>query len=122
MICRGSRMFSTIGKVLKYRRQTQEYPKKAINSELFIGKPEIDSSKCTKCCECLKHCPSNAIVQDPLTGEIGINVDECIFCVHCEDVCQFNAIHMTNEFEMAVKDLSLIHISEPTRRTPISYA
>lgn len=97
-------MFNTIGKVLKYRRQTQGYPKKSINSEFFIGQPEIDNSKCTKCGECLKHCPSRAIVQDSGTGEIGVNVDECILCVHCEDVCQFNAIHMTNEFEMAVKD------------------
>lgn len=97
-------MFSSIGKVLKYRRLTQRYPQKDLNSKFFIGNPQIDQSKCTRCRECVEHCPSQAIIQNPKTGEIGINLDECIFCVHCEDVCQFDAMHMTNEFEMAVKD------------------
>jgi Ni,Fe-hydrogenase III small subunit/ferredoxin len=97
-------MLKTIGKVIKYRTITQGYPKVEIDKEFFIGKPEINQSKCTKCGECLKRCPSNAIVQNPSTGEIGINIDECIFCVLCEDVCQFDAMHMTNEFEMAEKD------------------
>lgn len=97
-------MFRTIGKVLKYRRVTQGYPKKSVNNTFFIGRPEINNDKCTKCGECIARCPSKAIVQDEATGQVGINVDECIFCVLCEDVCQFDAIHMTKEFEMAVKE------------------
>lgn len=97
-------MFRTIMKVLKYKRLTQGYPKNKPDDRFFVGKPEIDQSKCTKCGECVKHCPSKAIVQDELTGEVGINLDECIFCVLCEDVCKFGAAQMTREYEIAEKD------------------
>lgn len=97
-------MFRTVFKIAKYRRLTQGYPKNKPNDQFFIGKPEINQSKCTKCGECLKRCPVGAIVQDELTGELGINLDECIFCVHCEDVCKFEAAHMTREYETAEKD------------------
>ena len=33
-----------------------------------------------------------------------------------------DAMFNLQEIECTIKDLSLIHISEPTRRTPISYA
>ncbi len=56
-------MFKTIGKIIKYPRLTQDYPKKMIESSCFIGRPEIDNMKCTDCGECLKRCPSGAIVK-----------------------------------------------------------
>lgn len=97
-------MLRTIGKVIKYRRLTQGYPKNKPNATFLLGKPEIDPIRCTKCGECVKRCPSKAIVQDPLTGEMGINLDECIYCVLCEDVCTFGAARMTHEYETAEKN------------------
>lgn len=97
-------MFHTIAKILKYRRLTQGYPKKKPNSEFFAGKPVIDQKNCTKCYECFNRCPSKAIVKDERTGAVGINLDTCIFCMLCEDVCQSDAVHMTHEYELAVKD------------------
>src|SRR5665647_1705353 len=45
---------------------------------------------------------------------------------HCSSCCNGKTWHESNEFKPFCNtisgDLSLIHISEPTRRTPISYA
>lgn len=68
-------MFKTIEKIIKYQRLTQDYPKKTIDSSRFIGKPEIDTAKCTGCGECLKRCPSGAIVHGVGSGSRNIGSD-----------------------------------------------
>ena len=97
-------MFKVIQKIIKYPRLTQNYPRKPLNSSLFIGKPEIDLDTCTRCGECVKRCPSRAIVLDVKENDIGINYDECIFCTLCEEICLVGAAKMTEKFELAEKD------------------
>ncbi|KNZ41796.1 NADH-quinone oxidoreductase subunit NuoB [Acetobacterium bakii] len=97
-------MFKIIKKIIKYPRVTQNYPKYTDHSIPFIGKPEIDLEKCTRCGECMKRCPSHAIVLDKKASDIGINYDECVFCGLCEDICPVGAAVMTSKFELAEKD------------------
>ncbi|MGV8905409.1 MAG: NADH-quinone oxidoreductase subunit NuoB [Acetobacterium sp.] len=97
-------MFKIIRKIIKYPRLTQNYPKYPLKSSPFSGKPEIDLEKCTRCGECVKRCPSSAIVFDKDTDSIGINYDECVFCSLCEEVCPVEAVKMTTKFELAQKD------------------
>lgn len=97
-------MIETFKKIIKYPRLTQDYPKRPVNSSLFIGKPEIDPEKCNNCGECAVRCPSRAIILDKASKNIGINYDECVFCVLCEDLCPTGAVKMTNRFELAEKD------------------
>lgn len=99
-------LFNVIKKIIEYPRLTLKYPKQPMNSSLFIGKPEIDLSKCTRCDKCIDSCPSKAIVVGDATNNLGINIDECIFCALCEDICSNGAIRMTNEFELAKKNRS----------------
>ena len=106
-------MFKVIKKIIKYPRLAQDYPRKPIDSSLFIGRPEIDLEKCTRCGECVERCPSRAIVLDKKENDIGINYDECIFCTLCEEICPVGAAKMTNEFELAEKDRILL------RKSPI---
>jgi Ni,Fe-hydrogenase III small subunit/formate hydrogenlyase subunit 6/NADH:ubiquinone oxidoreductase subunit I len=104
MTCKEvTKMFKMAKKIIEYPRLTQEYPAKTVNSSLFIGSPEIDQSKCTRCGECVKRCPSRAIVTQS-SGEIGINLDECVFCALCEEVCPAGATKMSTRFELAEKD------------------
>lgn len=104
-------MFNTFKKIIEHKRLTQDYPKIAANSSLFIGKPEINTQKCTNCGECVSRCPSNAMVME--SNEIGFNYDECVFCTLCEEVCPTGALRMTNEFELACKKRTDL------RKTPI---
>lgn len=97
-------MFKTIGKIIKYPRLTQDYPRKTVNPSLFIGGPEIDTGKCTGCGECIRRCPSGAIVDGGGLKPAGIHYDECIFCSLCEDICPADAARMTNRFELAMKE------------------
>lgn len=51
-------------------------------------KPSIDD-KCTRCGECLKHCPTGAIVINDI--QTHIDQDKCIGCAECVAVCRFQA-------------------------------
>ena len=89
------------------------------------GKPVVNADLCRCCKRCAKECGSDAIFFD--TGKAVIHEDICKGCGRCIGACSFDAIHNPNdnaneilgckiaEYTKAVVDLSLIHISEPTR-------
>jgi Ni,Fe-hydrogenase III small subunit/Pyruvate/2-oxoacid:ferredoxin oxidoreductase delta subunit len=99
-------MFDTLKKIIKYKTLTQEYPKNVPAFSSFIGSPELDRDRCSKCGACAARCPSGAIAEDKDGKSYGINYDECIFCTLCEEVCPTGAVRMTNRFELADKDRS----------------
>lgn len=45
---------------------------------------------CTRCGECFKHCPTDAISLDDVKASI--DQDRCIGCAECLVVCRFNAV------------------------------
>ncbi len=92
-----------IRKILQYGVQTTKYPKEQIDLSSVTGKSEIDEKKCTFCAECVRRCPSNAIIMDAAEQKIGINLDECIFCNLCGEACEAGAISQTRDFELAEK-------------------
>ncbi|MDD2189966.1 MAG: NADH-quinone oxidoreductase subunit NuoB [Eubacteriales bacterium] len=98
-------MFKMLKKIIKYPRLTQDYPNKPLKSGMFIGKPEIDQTKCTLCEECISRCPSEAIIMDSSDHTIDINYGSCIFCTLCEEVCPEGAIAMTDKIELAEKEI-----------------
>lgn len=53
------------------------------------SKPSIKVSKCSKCGECIKWCPEDAIYED---YEIKIKRKKCIGCGECLTACRFDAI------------------------------
>src|SRR5665647_3841487 len=94
------------------RPNTVMYPwEKNILPECFRGRPGIVLEKCIACQKCVKLCPTTCItmvqIEHETLGKVKrpqVNLGRCMMCGYCAEV------------------LSLIHISEPTRRTPISYA
>lgn len=97
-------MFGSIKKIIKYKRQSQDYPNKTVNADYVMGSPMIDSSRCTGCGLCISHCPSRAIEMDRAKNIAAIRLDQCIFCALCEDICPERAAHMTHQIELAEKE------------------
>jgi len=48
------------------------------------------SDDCTRCGQCARHCPTNAITIDNVKAHI--DTDKCIGCAECLAVCRFDAV------------------------------
>lgn len=53
-------------------------------------KPQVKAGKCTRCGECRRHCPADAITMDEVQAHI--DKDKCIGCAECVAVCRFDAV------------------------------
>jgi uncharacterized Fe-S center protein len=53
-------------------------------------KPHVKKGKCTRCGECYRHCPADAITLDDVQAHI--DQDKCIGCAECVAVCRFDAV------------------------------
>ena len=94
-------MFKVPRKIIQYPRLTLGYPATPLDTEHITGRPCIDAKLCTMCGECVRRCPTGAIIADKQGIELNIKLDKCIFCSLCEDVCPANAVTMAKEFELA---------------------
>lgn len=53
-------------------------------------KPHVEKGICTRCGECHRHCPADAITLDEIMAHI--DADKCIGCAECVAVCRFGAV------------------------------
>ncbi len=53
-------------------------------------KPHVKRGVCTRCGECHRHCPADAITLDEVMAHI--DKDKCIGCAECVAVCRFGAV------------------------------
>jgi uncharacterized Fe-S center protein len=53
-------------------------------------KPHVKKGVCTRCGECQRHCPADAITLDAIMAHI--DEDQCIGCAECVAVCRFGAV------------------------------
>ena len=54
----------------------------------------IDQDKCTRCGECARNCPSQAITLDEQAGRYSVETRRCIACFCCGEVCPSDAVRM----------------------------
>jgi len=52
----------------------------------------IDQAKCKACGQCLKQCPTSAIVGGEKKVPAGIELEKCIKCGLCREACKFDAV------------------------------
>jgi uncharacterized Fe-S center protein len=53
-------------------------------------KPHIKKGACTRCGQCVSHCPEAAISMEEIAAHI--DEDKCIGCAECVAVCRFDAV------------------------------
>lgn len=81
--------------------------KKRMHSNNF---PVTDSTKCTKCGDCIQDCPADAITLYPLT----IDKEKCIGCGKCITTCTNGAINPPDNDEKTKRFLEgLVEYSKP---------
>jgi ferredoxin len=55
------------------------------------GTPEIDTSACTACGECVEKCPTGAV--ELVGGKAAlVRPEDCRYCTDCEEICPAGAI------------------------------
>jgi uncharacterized Fe-S center protein len=64
------------------------------------------NNSCTRCGQCLKHCPADAITLDDVKAHI--DQDKCISCAECIAVCRFDAVKCNwgSECEVLQKNIA----------------
>jgi Ni,Fe-hydrogenase III small subunit/ferredoxin len=105
-------MFKILQKTFRTGIVTTSYPKAAAKiSGQFRGRPEFDFEHWREARTAAQVCPTGAITAPEDGDPRGVSVDygRCIFCGECAGP----AVHMTEEFEMAVTDRRDLVVSHP---------
>lgn len=68
-------------------------------------KPHVKDGACTRCGECHRHCPADAITLDDVQAHI--DQDKCIGCAECVAVCRFDAVVYDWQQENAILQKSV---------------
>jgi len=55
--------------------------------------PQINTTRCTGCGDCITQCPTGALGWDGGKASL-IHPDRCIYCATCEDLCPTSAIEL----------------------------
>lgn len=74
----------------------------------FRGLPSLNDSKCEKCGECTKICPTGALSVNPLTIDLG----KCTFCGECQRFCSNHAINFTSYYKLGADKREKLIVTE----------
>lgn len=103
-------MFNIFKKIIQYPRVTMNYPEAPFDARYFEGAPVVRESGCNQCGECVRRCPSGAVVLEPGQNQPQIDLGRCLFCTLCGEVCPTGAIEISHQFELAAKNREALRI------------
>lgn len=96
-------MFNIFRKSLATGRVTTPYPAQPDTpAAAFRGAPQLAPEFCQQCGACVRACPSRALTTEYL--DLGC----CHFCGRCAEACSHGALTMSKDFELAVRQRSLL--------------
>lgn len=93
----------------------------------YRGRLSYDPAKCTNCGLCVRVCSPAAITVETVLSEDGnteyitrsFDMTSCTFCQTCEDFCDTGAIHLTEDYHMAVTDPKELIVSGVKERKKV---
>ena len=96
-------MFKALATRIKQGKRTIPFPpREPVLSDRFLGRPEIDPSKCLSGCQaCEESCPTRAL---SITKE-GLHLDmgRCLFCGECRKACPAGVIDFGQDYRLSVR-------------------
>jgi formate hydrogenlyase subunit 6 len=87
------------------RRSTQQ---RTSVPKAYRGRHVYEPEKCKGYGMCVRYCPTNAI-KFRSDKKVQIDLSRCIFCGMCEEVCPTGAIKLSESYDMATEDKSVIN-------------
>lgn len=85
--------------------------------EGFTGAPEVNSSKCTGCGQCVLSCPTDALrIKDDQVSDkrlLSLSYGDCIYCGLCEPACPYEAVTFQGKYELASKNKQELTLEFP---------
>ncbi len=96
-------MFKALATRLKQGRRTIPFPPRETGlSDRYLGRPEIDSSKCSPNCQaCENVCPTKALSITP--GGLHLDLGRCLFCGECRQACPAGVIDFGQDYRLSVR-------------------
>lgn len=91
--------FMQLKNALKENLPKIKVTKHATNFNLF-SKKEISFEACTNCGDCIRFCPTEALLNTLDKQGINFNVGNCIGCGICEHICKTDAIKTTQGIDL----------------------
>ncbi|GIW04444.1 MAG: hypothetical protein KatS3mg059_1064 [Thermomicrobiales bacterium] len=102
-------MFRLFRVSLKARKAPQPYPCVPEPApETFRGQVMLRTDRCCGSSDCARVCPSSAItvVRAASSGWTwSLDDARCVFCGLCAEACPNQALVLSNEFELATRDV-----------------
>ena len=108
-------MWKTIRARIQQGYRTMRYPDGPAPDlpKHFVGRPEVDSSKCRVGCEkCTQVCPTQAIELAPQTRQLSLDTGRCLFCSECVRVCDAGAVRFSRDFRMASSNRTALVVTD----------
>jgi Ni,Fe-hydrogenase III small subunit/Pyruvate/2-oxoacid:ferredoxin oxidoreductase delta subunit len=96
-------MFRAIATRIKQGHRTIVFPpKESVLPDRYLGRPEIDASKCTSGCQaCEAACPTGALSFGPKGPQLDLGA--CLFCGECRKACPAGVIDFSRDYRLSVR-------------------
>lgn len=118
-------MFNVLLARSKQGHRTMRYPAGPPPElpERFVGRPEVDATKCDGTCRrCVTVCPTGAVRLEESGSGIQLDTGRCLFCRQCESVCKNKAVVFSRDFQMAASRRENLVVRDAAPREAVDLA
>lgn len=97
-------MLKIIEARIQQKHRTRPFPPTEPRlSDRYLGRPEVDTSRCAPDCDrCARVCPTTAVRKTD-GGGLELDLGRCLFCGECAAACPHQAIRFTADYSVSAR-------------------